>query len=145
MVAAYLLMLSVSRNLSKHWRPITSRALLLPSLYILLHWFEISFKPESTQIKHHLCLYCHLPHMQCTTRFISFHLSFSISFYPLGLLSLSFSPSINCSREFKTWVPFSCCKIARSLSLSLVLFCLLKISTDTAVQTDQTGTSCQRR
>ena len=49
-----------------------------------------------------------------------------------------------CQRMRDLSALFLLCKIKRSLSLSWVLFSWMKISTDTAVVTVETATSCQR-
>lgn len=133
LATAYLLMLSVSRNLSKHWGLITGRSSL--SRFALPRKLPV---PPITQILKENKLssplrpLSHLPPVQNL---------YSKSLTTRRPLSICFCLR---ARECKTWVPFSCCKTARSLSLSSVLFSLLKISTDTAVLTGQTAMSCQR-
>lgn len=135
LAAAYLLMLSVSRNLSKHWGLITGRSSL--SRFALHRKLPI---PPITQILKENKLSSSL-HPLSHPPPPPLQNLYSKSLSTRRPLSICFCLR---ARECKTWVPFSCCKTARSLSLSSVRFSLLKISTDTAVLTGQTATSWQR-
>lgn len=118
LAAAYLLMLSVNRNLSKQWGSISK-----VSSFSIFNIFSIfNFLKKDLLVLHFSFL-------------VSIHFCLSVSpKSPYSLSSFFWVP--------KTWVSFSCWKTARSLSESS--FFLLNISTDTAVHTKWTHTSFRR-